>query len=63
MGHSRNHVDSAALATAVGAVTDPELHRPLAELGMVGEVRSAETTGCGWCGADDRGLPDAGTSG
>ena len=39
LGHSRDHVDPAALAAAVGAVTDPELHRPLSELGMVGEIR------------------------
>ena len=39
LGQSRNHVDSAALAAAVGAVVDPELHRPLAELGMVGDIR------------------------
>jgi len=39
LGHSREHVDDAALAAAVGAVTDPELHRPLAELGMVADIR------------------------
>ena len=39
LGHSREHVDDAALAVAVGAVTDPELRRPLAELGMVGDIR------------------------
>ena len=39
LGHSRDRVDPAALATAVGAVTDPELHLPLAELGMVGQIK------------------------
>ena len=35
----REHVDPAALAAAVGAVGDPELHRPLAELGMVRDIK------------------------
>jgi len=36
--HRRDDADTAAITAAVGAVTDPELHRPLGELGMVGEV-------------------------
>ena len=35
----REHVDPAALAAAVGAVRDPELHRPLAELGIVRDIK------------------------
>lgn len=32
------HIDEQALRDALGAVDDPEIHRPLAELGMLGEV-------------------------
>lgn len=39
LGSRREHVDPAALAAAVGAVRDPELHRPLAELRMVRDIK------------------------
>lgn len=32
-------IDVDAVRTAVGAVEDPEIHRPIAELGMLGEVQ------------------------
>src|SRR4051812_25388155 len=38
MGRSRQIVDVAAVRDAVGAVQDPELHRPLGELDMVRRV-------------------------
>jgi ATP-binding protein involved in chromosome partitioning len=37
---TRSGVDVEAVRAAVGAVLDPEIHRPLGELGMVGEIRA-----------------------
>ena len=33
-------IDESQVTAAVGAVTDPELRRPLAELGMVGSLQT-----------------------
>lgn len=39
--HRAPRIDEAALARAVGAVEDPEIHRPLADLGMLRRVSAS----------------------